>query len=177
MDLKDFKYELPDSLIASYPSRDRHASRLLVVKRSSGELIHSVFSQLGSFLDPGDLLVLNDAKVFPARLHGVKESGGKVEVLLLERFPDKRSLWIAIVNAAKKPAVGSQIRFSENMTARVIGAHRGISFYSGPIRGATNKRNRQSSIDAPCGARYLSTGTGRVCRRPPDGRGALHPTG
>ena len=121
MDLKDFKYELPDSLIASYPSRDRHASRLLVVKRSSGELIHSVFSQLGSFLDPGDLLVLNDAKVFPARLHGVKESGGKVEVLLLERFPDKRSLWIAIVNAAKRPAVGSQIRFNENMTARVIG--------------------------------------------------------
>jgi len=121
MDLKDFKYELPDSLIARYPSRERQASRLLVVKRSTGELIHSVFSKLGNFLDSGDLLVLNDAKVFPARLHGAKESGGKVEVLLLERFPDKRTLWIAIVNAAKKPAVGSQIRFSENMTARVIG--------------------------------------------------------
>jgi S-adenosylmethionine:tRNA ribosyltransferase-isomerase len=121
MDLKEFKYELPDSLIASYPSRDRQASRLLVVKRSTGELTHSVFSELGSFLDPGDLLVLNDAKVFPARLYGAKESGGKVEVLLLERFPDKRTLWIAIVNAAKKPAVGSQIRLSENMTARVIG--------------------------------------------------------
>src|SRR5215475_9059160 len=121
MDLKAFKYELPDSLIARYPSRDRQASRLLVVKRSTGELIHSVFSELGSFLDPGDLLVLNDAKVFPARLHGAKESGGKAEVLLLERFPGKRSLWIAIVNAAKKPAVGSQIRFNEIMTARVIG--------------------------------------------------------
>src|SRR5262245_25998976 len=121
MDLKEFKYELPDSLIARYPSRDRQASRLLVVKRSTGELIHSAFSELGNFLDSGDLLVLNDAKVFPARLHGVKESGGKVEVLLLERFPGKRSLWIAIVNAAKKPAVGSQIRFNENMTARVIG--------------------------------------------------------
>ena len=121
MDLKDFTYELPDSLIAPYPSRDRPASRLLVVKRSTGELIHSVFSELGSFLDPGDLLVLNDAKVFPARLRGAKESGGKVEVLLLERFPDKRSLWMAIVNAAKKPPVGIQIRFNENMTARVIG--------------------------------------------------------
>ena len=121
MDLKEFKYELPDSLIAAYPGHDRQASRLMIVKRSTGELIHSVFSELGNFLDPGDLLVLNDAKVFPARLRGAKESGGKVEVLLLERFPDKRSLWIAIVNATKKPAVGSQIRFNENMTALVMG--------------------------------------------------------
>ena len=89
MDLKEFKYELPDSLIAAYPSHDRQASRLLVVKRNTGELIHSVFSELGNFLDPGDLLVLNDAKVFPARLHGAKESGGKVEVLLLERLPER----------------------------------------------------------------------------------------
>ena len=121
MDLQEFKYELPDSLIAAYPSHDRQASRLLVVKRNTGELIHGVFSELGSFLDPGDLLVLNDAKVFPARLHGAKESGGKVEVLLLERFPEGRSLWIAIVNGRKKPAVGSRIRFNENMTAQVIG--------------------------------------------------------
>ena len=133
MDLKVFNYELPDSLIAAYPSRDRQASRLLIVKRSTGELIDSVFSELGSFLDPGDLLVLNDAKVFPARLHGTKESGGKVEVLLLERFPGKRSLWMAIINAAKKPAVGSQIRFNKNMTAEVIGdlgrGRFGLEFY------------------------------------------------
>jgi S-adenosylmethionine:tRNA ribosyltransferase-isomerase len=121
MDLKEFQYELPDSLIAAYPSRDRQASRLLIVKRGTGELIHSLFSALGSFLDPGDLLVLNDAKVFPARLRGSKESGGKVEVLLLERFPGKRSLWLAIVNGRKKPGVGSQIRFNEQLTARVMG--------------------------------------------------------
>jgi S-adenosylmethionine:tRNA ribosyltransferase-isomerase len=121
MDLKEFNYVLPDFLIAAYPSRDRQASRLLVVKRSTGELVHSVFSELGKFLDPGDLLVLNDAKVFPARLRGLKESGGKVEVLLLERFPERRSLWIALVDAAKRPAVGSHIRFNEEMTAQVIG--------------------------------------------------------
>jgi S-adenosylmethionine:tRNA ribosyltransferase-isomerase len=121
MDLEEFAYELPDSLIAAYPSRDRQASRLLVVKRSTGELIHSVFSELGDFLDSGDLLVLNDAKVFPARLRGTKESGGNVEVLLLERFPANRTLWIAIVDAAKKPQVGSQMRFSEQLTAQVIG--------------------------------------------------------
>ncbi len=121
MELKEFSYVLPDSLIAAYPSRDRRDSRLLVVKRRTGELIHSVFSELGNFLDSGDLLVLNDAKVLPARLHGTKESGGKVEVLLLERFPGKRSLWIAIVKGTKKPALGSQIRFKEEMTAQVIG--------------------------------------------------------
>ncbi|HEY7315953.1 MAG TPA: tRNA preQ1(34) S-adenosylmethionine ribosyltransferase-isomerase QueA [Candidatus Binatia bacterium] len=121
MDLREFQYELPNSLIAAYPSRDRQASRLLVVRRRTGELIHSFFSELGKFLDPGDLLVLNDAKVFPARLKGSKESGGKAEVLLVERFPGKRSLWIAIVSGGKRPKVGSQIRFNEKMTARVMG--------------------------------------------------------
>jgi len=133
MDLKEFTYELPNSLIAAYPKHDRKASRLLVVKRNTGELIHSNFSELGNFLDPGDLLVLNDTKVFPARLRGTKESGGKVEVLLLERFPEKRSLWIAIVDAAKKPRVGSRIRLNENMTAQIIGdlgrGRFGLEFY------------------------------------------------
>ncbi len=67
-------------------------------------------------------LVLNDTKVFPARLRGAKASGGKVEVLLLERFPEEgRNLWIALVDAAKKPRVGSLLRFGDNMTAEVIG--------------------------------------------------------
>jgi S-adenosylmethionine:tRNA ribosyltransferase-isomerase len=120
MDLKEFSYELPESLIAAFPSGKREDSRLLVLRRSTGELIHSLFSQLDDFLDPGDLIVLNDTKVFPARLHGVKQSGGKIEVLLLERFPDKRSLWLALIDAAKKPKVGSQL-FFDGMTAEVIG--------------------------------------------------------
>jgi S-adenosylmethionine:tRNA ribosyltransferase-isomerase len=120
MDLQEFSYELPEALIAAFPSGKREDSRLLVVRRSTGELNHTLFSELGNFLDPGDLIVLNDTKVFPARLHGVKESGGKVEVLLLERFPDQRSLWMALVDAAKKPKVGSQLIFN-GMTAEVIG--------------------------------------------------------
>lgn len=120
MDLKVFNYDLPKSLIAALPSENREASRLLVVHRGTGDLIHSVFSDIGNFLDAGDLIVLNDTKVFPARLRGAKESGGKVEVLLLERFPDARSLWIAIINAAKKPQVGSRLIFG-GMTAEVIG--------------------------------------------------------
>jgi S-adenosylmethionine:tRNA ribosyltransferase-isomerase len=122
MDLNEFTYELPDALIAALPSRERQESRLLVVKRASGEIIHSVFAELGNFLDPGDLLVLNNTKVFPARLRATKESGGKAEVLLLESFPqDGRSLWIALVDAGKKPRVGSRLLFDAGMTAQVIG--------------------------------------------------------
>lgn len=122
MNLEEFNYQLPESLIAAFPSRERAQSRLLVLRRASGEIIHSRFAELGSFLDPGDLLVMNDTKVFPARLLGSKDSGGKVEVLLIERFPDAgRSLWIAMADAAKKPQVGSLLRFSATMTAEVIG--------------------------------------------------------
>ena len=122
MDLKEFDYELPEGLIAAFPSREREKSRLLVLRRKTGEIVHSIFSDLGEFLDPGDLLVLNDTKVFPARLLGKKDSAGKVEVLLLERFPTAgRSLWIALVDAAKKPRVGSRLIFGDHMTAQVIG--------------------------------------------------------
>ena len=121
MELREFSYELPEALVAAYPSRERQDSRLLVIKRQSGELIHSVFSELGTFLDPGDLLVLNDTKVFPARLQGTKESGGKAKVLLVEQFPGPRNLWIALIDAAKKPRVGSRIVFSDKMFAHVLG--------------------------------------------------------
>jgi len=122
MNLDEFHYELPESLIAAFPSRERAGSRLLVIRRSTGAIVHSMFAELGNFLDAGDLLVLNNTKVFPARLRGSKDSGGKAEVLLIERFPDKdRSLWIAMIDAAKKPQVGSLLRFSAGMSAEVIG--------------------------------------------------------
>ena len=122
MDVREFHYELPQSLIASLPSQDRAASRLLVLRRNTGEIVHTIFSNLGEFLDPGDLLVLNDTRVFPARLRGVKQSGGRVEVLLLERFPGKQSLWIVLIHAAKKPQIGSRINFTSQLCAYVIGA-------------------------------------------------------
>jgi S-adenosylmethionine:tRNA ribosyltransferase-isomerase len=121
MELRGFNYELPEALVAAYPRRERQKSRLLVIKRRSGEVIHSVFAELGKFLDPGDLLVLNDTKVFPARLQGTKASGGRAKVLLVERFPDTRNLWIALIDAAKKPRVGSSIVFNDKMFAQVMG--------------------------------------------------------
>jgi S-adenosylmethionine:tRNA ribosyltransferase-isomerase len=122
MNLEEFNYELPSSLIAAAPSGARDESRLLVVRRQSGAIVHSVFSELGEFLDRGDLLVLNDTKVFPARLRGSKTTGGRVEALLLERFTEaRRTLWIALLDAAKKPAVGSWLSFGEELRAEVIG--------------------------------------------------------
>jgi len=121
MDLKEFSFDLPPSLIAAFPARERQASRLLVARRKTGELVHGLFSQLGEFLDPGDLLVLNDTKVIPARLRGAKESGGKVEVLLLEPFPGNPNCWMAIVDAAKKPKLGTQIGFGDGLIAEVVG--------------------------------------------------------
>jgi S-adenosylmethionine:tRNA ribosyltransferase-isomerase len=122
MDLKEFDYELPESLIAAFPSQEREKSRLLVLKRGSGEIIHSVFADLGGFLRPHDLLVLNDTKVFPARLRGKKDTGGKIEALLVECFPHaERTFWIALIDAAKKPRVGSRLYFGERMAAQVIG--------------------------------------------------------
>ena len=121
MELNQFTYELPRSLIASYPSQDRTQARLMVVDRGAGTLSHTHFSSLGDFLCSGDLMVLNDSRVLPARLIGKKESGGKVEVLLLEPFPSWKSLWIALVKASKKPNVGSRLFFAHGVYAQVIG--------------------------------------------------------
>jgi S-adenosylmethionine:tRNA ribosyltransferase-isomerase len=134
MRLDAFHYELPESLIAAFPSRARAGSRLLVVRRASGEIVHSGFAQLANFLEAGDLLVLNDSKVFPARMIGKKDSGGKVEVLLLESFPGEgRSFWLALIDAAKRPQLGSRLHFGPTVSAEVIGdlgqGRFGLEFY------------------------------------------------
>lgn len=121
MELKEFTYELPRSLIAAYPPGDRAAARLLVLERHGGKLHHRSFWDLGDFLRPGDLLVLNDTKVFPARLRGRKESGGAVEVLLVEPFDGRLGLWLALVDAAKSPRVGSRIYFAGDFFTEVVG--------------------------------------------------------
>ena len=133
MELKEFAYELPQSLVAAFPAEGRDQARLMVVERDTGRIQHTVFSALRDFLSPGELLVLNDSRVFPARLRGRKESGGRVEVLLVERFPGRNDLWIALVDAAKPPRVGSRIFFTDDVWAEVNGDMRkgryGLRFY------------------------------------------------
>jgi len=121
MELNELMYELPRSLIASYPAKERTRSRLMVVERKSGRISHGEFHAVGEYLSSGDLLVLNDSRVFPARLLGKKETGGDAGVLLIESFPGDARLWIALVDAAKKPRLGSRLQFSGGLSARVVG--------------------------------------------------------
>ncbi len=85
MKTSDFDYDLPPEFIAQTPIEPRNASRLLIMKRDKGTLEHRIFRELGQFLGPGDLLVINRTRVIPARIFARKSTGGRVEVLLLRR--------------------------------------------------------------------------------------------
>lgn len=118
MNVKDFDYELPQELIAQTPIEPRDASRLLLMDKKTGELEHRHFYDLPEFLHPGDVLVFNDTRVIPARLHGVKSTGAHVEVFLLTR--KNATDWEVLVKPGKKLQIGSQIHFSEELSCEVI---------------------------------------------------------
>lgn len=107
MQLSDFRYHLPEELIARFPAPRRSASRLLSLDVDSARVMHGHFTDLTSFLNPGDLLVFNDTRVIPGRLYGHKSTGGKVEILL-ERVVDDNQV-IAQLRASKSPQAGSVI--------------------------------------------------------------------
>jgi len=109
--LSDYDYELPGELIAQRPVQPRHKARLMVVDRSSGSIRHSRFEELEDWLTSSDCLVLNDTRVIPARLEGVKEPGGRaMEVFLVRRI--NKSSWQVMVKPGKKLKVGEEVRFS-----------------------------------------------------------------
>ena len=114
MKLSDFDFDLPNSLIAQYPSEKRTDSRLLVVE---DDFINATFSQLGEFLKPKDLLILNDTKVIPARLFGRKESGGKVEILVERLINDFQAL--VMIKASRAPKIDSYIVLENDKRVRV----------------------------------------------------------
>ena len=112
MKLSDFNYELPQELIAQDPLLKQSDSRLMVLNRATGGIEHRHFSDVIEYLNPGDCLVINDTKVIPARLIGVKEdTGASIEVLLLKRHDDK--VWETLVKPGKKARVGARISFGE----------------------------------------------------------------
>lgn len=115
----DFHYELPDELIARHPAPRRSDSRLLHLRGASGELADRRFADLPTLLSPGDLLVFNDTRVIPARLHGRKATGGRIEVLL-ERVIEGEAALVQL-RSSKPPAVGSRIHFADGLEARVAG--------------------------------------------------------
>ncbi|HEV8716884.1 MAG TPA: tRNA preQ1(34) S-adenosylmethionine ribosyltransferase-isomerase QueA [Candidatus Binatia bacterium] len=115
--LSDFDYDLPSDLIAQEPVPERTSSRLLVVERRSGRLSHYHFSDLQHLLPPDCLLVLNDTRVFPARLRGRKESSGAVEVLLLHRVAREEETWEVLCKGAQGMRTGSRLWFAPELSA------------------------------------------------------------
>ena len=119
MQRADFHYVLPDELIARYPSEQRSDCRLLCVNTANSKLAHRRFTDLVELLEPGDLLVFNDTRVIPARLHGQKASGGKVEMLLERPLDAHRGL--AHIRSSKSPKPGTELIFEGNIRAVVEG--------------------------------------------------------
>ena len=121
MKLSDFDFDLPNALIAQYPSEKRTDSRLLVVQ---DDFINATFSQLGEFLKPKDLLILNDTKVIPARLFGRKDSGGKVEILVERLINDFQAL--VMIKASRAPKIGSYIVLENDKQVKVLDKASGL---------------------------------------------------
>ncbi len=114
METKDFWFDLPEELIAQDPLEDRASSRLLMMDKNTGEIRHQHFYDIVDYLHPGDCLVINDTKVIPARLHGVKEeTGAHVEVLLLKR--KTKDEWECLVKPGKKMRNGARVDFGDGL--------------------------------------------------------------
>ncbi len=122
MQVSDFYYDLPEELIAQEPPSERGASRLLVVSREKNSFCDDEFRNFSNYLRPGDCLVLNDTRVFPARLHGGRnsETGGIIEVLLLRALDKDENCWKALVRPGKRARQGDRIVFSPKLSAEIL---------------------------------------------------------
>ena len=123
MKLSEFEFELPEKLIAEYPADQRDESRLMVVHRETGKIEHKTFKDVIDYFDDGDIMVMNDTKVFPARMYGNKEkTGAKIEVFLLRELNRESLLWDVLVDPARKIRIGNKLYFGEedDLVAEVI---------------------------------------------------------
>ena len=119
--LSAFDYDAPRGLVATHPAEPRGSGRLMVVDRGRGAIEHKRVADLPDYFGPGDVLVANDTRVFPARLRGVKDgTGAKVEAFLLRELNREHRLWDALVDPARKVRVGNKLVFSDRLAAEVI---------------------------------------------------------
>lgn len=115
MKLSSFNFNMPKDGIALYPAKNRDESRLMVIDRKTGKIEHKKFNHIINYFGDGDVLILNNTKVFPARLYGTKEkTGAKIEVFLLRELNAKSFLWDVLVDPARKIRVGNKLYFGEN---------------------------------------------------------------
>lgn len=123
MKLSMFKFNLPKELLAEHPAKNRDESKLMVVDRATGKITHKKFKDIINYFDDGDVMILNDTKVFPARMYGNKEkTGAKIEVFLLRELNAESRLWDVLVDPARKIRIGNKLYFGENdnVVAEVI---------------------------------------------------------
>jgi len=123
MKLSQFKFKLPEELIAQKPAIQRDECRLMVVNRQTGEIEHRTFKEILNYFDDGDIFIFNDTRVFPARLYGNKEkTGARIEVFLLRELNSEHKLWDVLVEPARKIRIGNKLYFGEDesMVAEVI---------------------------------------------------------
>ncbi len=123
MKLSNFKFDLPKELLAEHPAENRDESRLMVVHRDTGKIEHKLFRDIIDYFDEGDVMVLNNTKVFPARLYGNKEkTGARIEVFLLRELNQEQRLWDVLVDPARKIRIGNKLYFGEDesLVAEVI---------------------------------------------------------
>ena len=117
MRLSDFKFKLPEELIAQFPSRFRDEARMLVLHAKTGKIEHKYVSDLASYFDEGDIIVANDTKVFPARLYAKKEkTNANIEVFLLRELQHENRYWEVLVDPARKIRIGNKLFFDEDAT-------------------------------------------------------------
>jgi S-adenosylmethionine:tRNA ribosyltransferase-isomerase len=122
MKLSEFKFDLPQNLIANYPAENRDDARLMIVNRKTKTFEHRIFKDIIEYFDEGDVMVVNNTKVFPARLYGNKEkTGAKIEVFLLRELNKEAHLWDVLVDPARKIRVGNKLYFGDgDLVAEVI---------------------------------------------------------
>ncbi len=121
--LSSFNYELPPELIAKYPVEERDKSRLMVVHRDSGKIEHKIFRDVLQYFDEGDVMILNNTRVFPARMYGKKErTSSTIEVFLLRELNTKARLWDVLVDPARKIRVGNKLYFEDKAGNEVLSA-------------------------------------------------------
>ncbi|WMJ73219.1 tRNA preQ1(34) S-adenosylmethionine ribosyltransferase-isomerase QueA [Cytophagaceae bacterium ABcell3] len=122
MKLSEFRFSLPPELLALYPSENRDEARMMVVNRANGTIEHKVFKDILDYFDDGDVMVVNNTKVFPARLFGKKDkTGAKIEVFLLRELNNESHLWDVLVDPARKIRVGNKLFFGDGeLEAEVI---------------------------------------------------------
>lgn len=121
MKLSDFKFEYPKGLIAKYPAEPRDSARLMVLNRADQTIEHKKFSDITDYYGKGDVMLVNNTKVFPARLFGNKEkTGARIEVFLLRELNPESRLWDVIVDPARKIRIGNKLYFENDLIAEVI---------------------------------------------------------